>query len=275
MLEVLYNFVNYPELNHCEYDDLSVVDKIILDTREIDLSLYPNLTVISRVGVGVDNIDIDECKRRNIPVYITPCRELSNAVANFTVMQMLNLLSYDNPRESIDTKNVLIVGCGRIGSAVFDRLRAFCDCDSIDLPYYPNIEDYNRYKNKLANMIGKFDIVTVHASGNKEILNSDLIRNMKKGSYLLNMARKECIDFEAAVGCLSDGNLSGVASDVNSLKDLSKSTWDTFYHCCIDKLLLTDHIASNTIEARKEMERLALDNLNFIDNQSTMGYRVV
>ena len=245
-MHFLYDFT-YPEIeitcNTCLFND----KVMILDTREINLDDYPGLEIISRVGVGVDNVDLEECKRRGIAVYITPCSELTNAVADFTVMQMLNLLNNSNPRECLQQKRVLIIGYGRIGQAVHSRLVSFNVVVAVrDIRHFSSKEEYLI---DLKYQVSKSDIVTIHTSGNDEIMGEELIDCMPFGGYLVNMARKQSLNFVYATLCYEGGFIAGIADDFYSS------------YCCFDGLLLTNHIASNTQEARKKMEELAVENI--------------
>src|SRR4030066_794938 len=153
-MHLLYEFT-YPKFNCHSFND----NVMILDTRLINLDDYPGLEIISRVGVGVDNIDLDECKRRGISVYITSCSELTNAVADFTVMQMLNLLNNSNPRECLQQKRVLIIGYGRIGQAVHSRLVSFnVGVVARDIRHFSSKDEYLV---DLKTQVSKAEIVTI------------------------------------------------------------------------------------------------------------------
>ena len=91
--------------------------------RKIELDCCPNLKLICRAGVGIDNIDLDECKKRNIIVTNVPSAP-SHAVAELTICQMINLLrripqvnrTWDRYiGKEIRDCNIGVIGVGRIG----------------------------------------------------------------------------------------------------------------------------------------------------------------
>lgn len=224
------------------------VKGVILDARPFDIVQWPTLKVISRVGVGVDNIDLEECRERGIAVFTTPCQELTDAVAQFTVRQILNLLTMDASRSrNLSEMRVGIVGCGRIGSAVAKLLCAFgAQVRAYDIS--PFLQDATK-----DSLLKWADIVTVHVSGNREVIGERELGSMRPGGYLINMARGECVNEAQVVSALQTGKLAGFVSDVNYgmvVKGVVSR-----------RVLLTPHIASDTLEARAAMERKALENL--------------
>ena len=100
-------------------------------------------------------------------------------------------------------------------------------------------------------VLKKSDIVTVHISGQEGVIGKASLDLMKDGSYLVNMARKECVNEETVADALKSGKLQGFASDVNGEKFVS------YY----SNVILTPHVASSTPEARKAMEEMAVENL--------------
>jgi len=229
-------------------DDSKEIKGVILDTREFDLDKYLDLSVISRIGVGIDNIDLQECERRNIKVFITPCQELIDAVAEFTIMQMLNLIRKNIGGRNLRELKIGIIGFGRIGEAVSDILLSIgCvvyGCDK-KMSFYVSNKEY---------VLKESDIITIHVSGNEQIIGEDELKLMKGGSYIINTAREKCIDEKAILKALKSGKLAGVATDVNlSLVSKNKSIEN--------KIIRTPHIASMTYDARKAMEALAVENL--------------
>jgi len=223
---------------------------IILDTRKINLDEYLNLKVISRVGVGLDNIDLEECNKRRIKVYNTPCDELTNSVVEFTVMQILNFLRKNN--DVLFNKTVGIIGKGRIGGRVFD---IFYDAKMVRNLYYYDIKDMHKFSLNHCSKetILESDIICIHISGNEEVIGEKEIKDMKNGVIIVNMAREGCVNIEAVLNGIRDNKISGYITDVDAPP--------TYRIDIANKILHTSHIASNTISARTAMENLALQNL--------------
>ena len=144
-------------------------------------------------------------------------------------------------------KRVLIIGYGRIGQAVHNRLLSFnVGVVARDIRHFSSKDEYLV---DLKTQVSKAEIVTIHTSGNDEIMGEELIDCMTYGGYLLNMARKQSLNLKYASLCYEGCFIAGIADD--------------FYpsYCCHDNLLLTNHIASNTKKARKKMEELAIENI--------------
>lgn len=245
------------------------VKSVILDTRPFDVAQYPNLKVISRVGVGVDNIDLEECKKRNIKVYTTPCYELYQAVADFTIKQLLSLMSINKLRDDLDGsgKNVVIIGAGNIGKEVGLLLEHF-GCVVYYFDKNMNSTDNTYSMNDLYEFLPQADIVSVHISGTDCVLGKKEIDVLKDGCYVLNMARQGCVDFEYIFKSIVGGINIKYASDVDSYRGFSLEAVE--FSCNFSSLvnyrvkqsiLITPHIASKTVAARKAMENMALDNL--------------
>lgn len=228
------------------------VEGIILDTRKVHLIHYPNLKVISRVGVGLDNIDLEECKKRGIKVYNTPCDELTDSVAEFTVMQILNFLR--NKRKSVYGKTVGIIGYGRIGRALNEILKSFrCDIRAYDIAF-SNRPDYCFTTGKYF-IYKELDIICVHISGNEEVIGEKEIEGMKQKPIIVNMARSGCVNLEAVLNAIKEEKISGFITDVDEIDS------NIGRYIINGKVLQTPHVASDTIQARTAMENLALQNL--------------
>jgi D-3-phosphoglycerate dehydrogenase len=235
-----------------KYSPSDQVEGMILDTRRINLNDYPKLRVISRIGVGIDNIDQSECNRRGIKFYTTPCEELTPSVAEFTVMQILTFLRKN--REILNRKWIGIIGYGRIGKKVcrileegFDCFICYCDIfqnEQSDVEYYYSLE-----------AVLKCDIICVHVSGSKEVIGIKEIQAMNSNVILVNMAREGCVNINAIINALKQEKLGGYITDVDDLEGLDNLSM------LPKNILVTPHIASDTFQARRAMENMALENL--------------
>lgn len=244
MIEVLY------ELQHVTKSEVELIDTrtktvgVLLDTRPFNIDDYPYLKVISRVGVGVDNIDLDLAKERKIKVFGTPCFELTQSVAEFTVCQILKFFRYH--RRTLGGNNIGIIGYGRIGSRIEYLLSAYAKEFYV---YDKALEDNEAMSTKEEVLINS-SIIIIAVSGNDLIIGGNELSQMKDGTVLVNIAREECIDQVEVINALGQHRLLGFISDVNS----SFGIIDT-------NILLTPHIASGTVESRKAMEIMAVENL--------------
>ncbi len=223
---------------------------IILDARKLDLTKFPKLKVISRVGVGKDNLDLKECKRRKIKVYMTPCDELTNAVAEFTVSQILILLRKEARGQNLYGKAIGIIGYGRIGMRIEFLLGPFVKNNVLVNDIV--CEGKPGYSTKEI-LIKSSDIIIITVSGDDRIIGEEEIKLMKRGTILVNMARQNCIDEKAVFDAIMDNTLYGVITDVNPDIPFGRSyDW---------RIMKSAHVASSTYEAREKMELLAVENL--------------
>lgn len=228
-------------------------EAIVLDTRKINLDNYPKLKIISRVGVGLDNIDLEECRKRNIAVFNTPCKELTNAVVEFTIKQVLEFLRRSIKGYNLYGSHIGIIGIGRIGKKVNELFRAFgCFTTSYDL------KGLNHFYNPLEAMLDRAKIICIHISGTDQVIGEEEISKMNNKPIIVNMAREECVDEEAIYEALINNKISGFISDVNNL---DKKLHINELLPIASKILITPHIASSTVEAREAMERMAFENI--------------
>lgn len=252
MIAILENLKTF--FNEDVYDEVyqatgnpNGVNGIILDTRIVELSNYPDLKVISRNGVGLDNIDLEECKRRNIIVKITDCSELSYAVAEHALYLVLRLLK--NRGEMIRDKQIGIIGFGRIGFTFNKIVKGMV----WDYPIcYDKIDGNLIFKERL---LKDSDIVVVCVSGNDEVIGQQEIDMMKQGSYIVNVARDKCVDDQAiALSIIEKHKFFGYASDVRIHGEIIHNLFEEDHN-----IIYTPHNAS--LPAKAVMERQCVDNL--------------
>ena len=234
------------------------------------LSRLPKLKVISRCGVGQDNVDLVYAQKNGIKVFTTP-EGPTDAVAELTVGVILNLLRrvssmHEQLKKGIwqkemghllKGKTVGIVGFGRIGQKVAQLLYSF----KVDVLYYDvrRIKSLRSFKAvTLPDLLKKSDIVTLHMNAdnqNGSFIGALQMKQMKKGSWLINMSRGGSVDEKALYKALVTGHLSGAALDVFEKEP---------YHgplAGLKQVVLTPHIGSYAKEARIQMEIEAVDNL--------------
>ncbi len=231
------------------------------------------LKVISRVGVGLDSIDIEAADKLNIRVVNTPFGPV-DAVAELTVSLTLNLLrkvsSMDRgirtgkwQKETgnlLHAKKVGIVGYGKIGQRVAELLTAF-GCETA---YYDRIIDSGKTRTKpmpLADLLEWAEIISIHISGKEMIIGEGELMRMKKGSWLINVSRGGTVDEKALYTALKERRLSGAAIDVFSEEPYKGALKE------LDNVILTPHIGSYAVESRREMEMDAVKNMIKILNE--------
>jgi len=230
------------------------------------------LRVISRVGVGLDNIDLKSAAERKITICNTP-NAPTQAVAEHTLALILalykNIVHYNkdipgNHQNIISGKllfgkNAGVIGLGRIGFTVA-RLLSSLGCN---IYYYdPFVSGKDIQKewicySSINELLNNSDIVTIHIppkTDGSAVINDSSIIHFKRGSILINTARSTLIDEKALLDAIDNKIITGAGLDV----------YDSIIEDQIQnypQIILTPHVASNTIESREEMEREAIENL--------------
>jgi D-3-phosphoglycerate dehydrogenase len=236
-----------------------------LEPLTSDVLSNSKVKVVSRVGVGVDNVDLKAAEGLGIRVYNTP-NVLTQSVAELTLGLMLCALrgislSDRKLRKKIwerhmgsllDGKVVGIIGFGAIGQRVGALVKAF----GAEVIFYDTrkIDSWAPHVG-LSELLARSDIITVHASGKESIIGEDEIGKMKDGVILINAARGNLIEEEALIKALMNGKVAWAALDVFKEEPYEGKLAE------IDNVTLTSHIGSYAKEARIEMEIKAAENL--------------
>ena len=226
-----------------------------------------NLKVISRCGAGVSNIDFKAADELGIKIFSTPDAP-TEAVAELVVGAMLSLVRHIPQMNSdlhngkwvkkigiqLEGKTITIIGFGRIGRRVEEILRPFkMNILAVDKDY--NIKTDGIQVVNLHEALPLSDIITIHASGDEEILGQKEFALMKKGIFLLNCARGNTIDEKELMGGLESGRIAGAWLDCFITEpyngQLSK----------YPQVIMTPHVGSYTFECRRKMEMEAVDNI--------------
>ncbi len=232
------------------------------------------LKVISRYGVGLDNINLEAARDRGISVVNTP-EVNTQAVADLTFGLMLAVCRKITQAHvstqkgswgrligrGVYKKSIGIIGLGRIGKAVAERARGF----SMEILAHDVKKDEVFSKPlgirflPLDELLVKADFITLHCDlnpGSKGIIGSPELVLMKKTAYLVNTARGGLIDENALFEALRDKKIAGAALDAFENEPPVGSPLLT-----LDNILTTPHIGSYTHEALLEMGLIAVDNL--------------
>ena len=234
----------------------------------------PALKLISNYGVGYDAIDVGLSRQRGVMVTHTP-GVLSDEVATTALMLMLaayrNLLAGDSHvrsggwvrdgnmalSRSADHRRVGILGLGRIGLALAKKLEPFHaeisyhNRSERDVPY--------RYCPDLVTMADESDvlfIVTPGGAGTQGLVNREVMDALGPDGMLVNVSRGSVVDEPALVAALAEGRLGAAGLDV--FADEPNVPAELI---AMDNVVLTPHIGSATIETRRAMGDLVVDNL--------------
>lgn len=249
---------------------------IIAGTEKITqkvISETDSLKVISRYGVGMDNVDLDTAYKKGVLVYNTPDAP-TDAVAELTLSLILNLLRKISVLDSNIRKNtwkpalgnllsdkiVGILGLGKIGKKVVQLLEPF-NVEFLAYELKPDKSFTSKYKIKVVSLeevLSNSDIITIHLPSTKEskhVIDSDAFSKMKQNTILINTARGDLIEEEALYKSLKNKKIAGAGLDVFENEPYSGKLKE------LDNTILTPHIGSSTVETRKTMDVESVNNL--------------
>jgi len=241
-------------------------------TAEV-MDRLPQLRCISRVGVGLQNVDLQAAAARGVVVRNTPdgptsaVAELTIGLA-FAVLRRIPLADR-NLRKGVwkkemgrllQRKQVGIIGLGRIGRLVAEKfLNLGCEvCATDPAPDESWLKEHPVTLLPLEALLRRSDIISLHLTyepGGGPLIGEAEIKLMKDGAYLLNLARGEVVDEEALYRALSNGWIAGAALDVFMDEPYRGRLTE------LDQVVLTPHLGSYAREGRLRMEVQAVENL--------------
>lgn len=245
------------------------------------LDKLPNLKCISRVGVGIDSIDLESAKERGIEICITP-NGPTPAVAELSIAMALSLLrriSLSDRRirnrvwkketgNLIAGKKVGVIGLGRIGKATATLYQALgCSVCAYDqFMDHKWIQDNNVSAVSFEELLKVSDIITIHIPGlenGESLIDKEELSLLKTNAILINLSRGGVIDENALFTHLSNNLSCSAALDVFETEPYNGQLIE------LDNVLLTPHIGSYAKEAKLQMEVDAVENLlNFLNSQN-------
>lgn len=222
--------------------------------------------IIARVGVGLDNIDVDAAKTKGIRV-INAVEGAMNAVAELVLGLMLSL-AREIPRADREIRNgnwlkkelmgtelsgkyLGIVGLGNIGKKLAKHARAL-NMNIIGYDVIPIPDDFTRevglIKTDLETLLSSADYISFHVpltNDTHNLVNTQRLAKMKKTAYLINTSRGEIIDEEALYTALKEGKIAGAALDVFEKEPATGNKLAT-----LPNVICTPHIGAQTKEAQ-------------------------
>jgi D-3-phosphoglycerate dehydrogenase len=244
-------------------------DGVIAGTEPLTEAVMEQATrlrVISRVGVGMDNVDLAAAERRGIAVCNTP-DAVTDAAAELALGGMLSTLRHLNEMDAelragrwtrkmgalLRGKTVGIVGLGRVGRRVGALLQPF----EVRLLGHDivQVDGWAGEQVSLGELLAEADVVTLHVSGGGRLLGQNELAAMKPGAVLVNAARGGLVDEDALHEALSEGRLAGAYLDVFESEPYEGPLRE------LPNVLLTPHAGSYAREARALMEQEAVRNL--------------
>jgi D-3-phosphoglycerate dehydrogenase len=235
----------------------------------------PSLRLIARVGIGLDNVDLEAARKRGITVTYTPDAP-APAVAELTVGLMIDLLRHisraDRMMHSKKWKRFLgcrldglaigVVGVGRVGKRVIRILKGgFPNVSIIANDLEPDAsfgKQFDVQWTEKSSLFATVDIITLHlplTGLTRRLIKSREIQTMKASAYIINTSRGEIIDESALAEALSAGRLAGAAMDVFENEPYSGPLTG------VEECILTCHMGSMSEDCRAAMELEAVEDV--------------
>ena len=249
-------------------DGVVVTPAVAVDDAFLD-EAGPQLRIVANYAVGLDNVDLDATRARGVVVSNTP-GVLTNATAEHAIALVLSLLRRigEGDRslrrrdawewgpdfmvgESLEGKEVLVVGPGRIGRRVAELVVAHGA-----RPTFAGRDD------DVLDLVSRVDVVTLHCPLTPEtrhLVNAAVLDAMKPTSVLVNTARGAVVDESALVTALEQGSIAGAALDVFEHEPAVSGEL-----LAMENVVLTPHVASATRETRLAMGMLVVSALRAV-----------
>lgn len=282
--DVMYD----PELVNRRDDLLSVLanaDALIVRNRtQVEsavLNAAPALKVVGRLGVGLDNIDVDACRERGITV-IPATGANAGAVAEYVIGTAMALLrgAYTRSAETADGawpraalsngreisgKILGLIGFGGIGQLTARLAKALgvtvIAHDPMIAGSAPVWEEAGVKPGSMEDLLNQADIVSLHVpltDQTRNLLNREALARMKAGAVLINTARGGIVDEHALADALKRGHLAGAAIDVFQQEPLAAGS----ALAGAPNIILTPHIAGVTLESNTRVSALIAERIS-------------
>lgn len=258
------------------YDALVVRSRTKV-TAEV-LEAAGKLKVIARAGVGLDNIDLEEAKRRDVEVVNSP-EAPSNAVAELVLGMMLSLARSIPEADAsmkrgewikrrltgfeLAGKTLGVVGFGRIGYLVGKKARALgmsvLTYDVVIEKLMSYVEEAGAEAVSMEELLAASDFVSLHVPllpQTRNLIGRKEIEAMKDGAYLINASRGGIIDEDALRTAIVEGKLAGAALDV-----FEEEPPEDALLTGLEKVVATPHIGAATVEAQRANSTIVAEKL--------------
>lgn len=252
-------------------------DGIIVGLENIDsevLNSCHNLKIVSKYGVGLNNIDLEECKKRNIAIGWTGgVNKLSVAEMTLGYMLMLcrNLFLTSNQLKKgtwnksggiqLSNRKIGIIGVGHIGKEVIRLLKPFnCEILVNDIINQEEYYSMNNLQEVSKDEIYKScDIISIHTpydNSTKNMINKNVFNMMKSESFIINSARGGIINENDLKYALKNNLILGAAIDAYIMEPPEDQNL-----LLLENLICTPHIGGNSKEAIEAMGMSAIHHI--------------
>ncbi len=253
--------------------EVLITNKVVVD--EALLQAAPCLKLVCEAATGVNNIDLEACRQRDIPVRNVAGYSTASVVQH-TFMHLLSLAgsapwydgfvkgggysrspiftNLDAPLTELDGKTIGIIGMGAIGS----RLARVAEAFGMKVCYYStsgtrHCTDYPALE--LDELLKRSDVVSIHAPLNaatRGLIGSRELSLMRPTAFLLNMGRGGIVDEQALAEAISNGTIAGAALDVFEVEPLPADS-PLLHTSHPERLRFTPHTGWGSKEARERL----------------------
>jgi len=267
-------------------DIISNYEGIIIRSRfkidQIFIDKATKVKFIARAGSGLENIDVEYAKSRNIKCY-NAAEGNRQAVAEHAIGMILSLFNNLNRSDQevrngewnrennrgveLQGKTIAIIGYGNNGSAFANILQSF----GVKILVYDKYLNNYPHKSSMKDIFKQADIVSLHIPLTEEttyLVNENFINNFKRNFYLINTARGKCVNTKSLVKSMKEGKVKGACLDVleyekTSFENLSENGFTEEMQYLIDseKTILSPHTAGWTIESNIKIAEVLLQKI--------------
>lgn len=266
------------------YDGFIIRSRFSIDKHFLDKA--KNLKFIGRVGAGLESIDCDYARTKNIELIAAP-EGNRNAVGEHSLAMLLSLfnklnkadkevrngkwLREENRGIELDGKTVGLIGYGNMGKSFAKKLRGF-DVKVLCYDLKNNVGDENCTQVSLKELQEKSDILSLHTPQTdltKNMINANFINSFKKNFWLINTARGSAVVTKDLVASLQSGKVLGAGLDV---LEYEKSSFENLfsdvkmpeafqYLIDTDNVILSPHVAGWTIESKEKLAQTIINKI--------------
>lgn len=244
------------------------------------LETAKKLKIVSKHGVGYDNIDTNYCRAHGIAVTTTPnANSLSVAEHAFALMLTLAKNIVPVSREyrergfsaknypagiELTGKTLGLVGMGRIGSQLLRMCRDGLGMSVLIYdPYVREVPAGAEKVESLDELLRRADVVSLHClltDETRRLIDREKLSQMKSSALLINCARGPIVDEAALIEALESGRLGGAGLDVTDPEPLAPDS--PLFH--LPNVIVTPHYAPSTQEAATRVSKIAAENINSV-----------
>lgn len=268
-----------------DYDGLILRSRFKIDKDFIDNA--SNLKFIARVGSGLENIDCNYAKSKNIEVISSP-EGNSNAVGEHAMGLLLSLLNNINTSSNqvkeglwfreknrgfeIEGKTVAILGMGNTGKSFAKKISSF-NCKVFFYDIDEKIKSKYAKKSSLDFLYKNADIVSLHLPhtiNNIDLFNKEFIQKFDKPFWLINTSRGKIVNTLDLVDALNEKKILGAGLDVidiesSSFNNIEKELNPYFNELInLKNVIITPHIAGWTFESNVKLSQIIIDKIKFL-----------